>query len=173
MTTNEKKATFRLRHTASIQGRAAEARRLLGLSEAYFKCFGDDLRTFADMKLSHADAADVLHALIPDPPKPANPTKARNTRSEIAHRYAIGQPGANSDECRRTGYGLYNAVVDYVDHAGNATGERRFETALYGSGAARKRKALDLLLDRIDLEPGTMQSVQPTADDVLDMIELN
>ena len=150
--------SFKIKHTKNYENKMDYAAKILGLASAYF----DDLQAVMDTldakKVDESYAEGFVQALFPAEDKAKTPARTTSRREEIMNLFSNGM-GNNG----RTGWDLYNAVTEYVDHhsAGRMTSTRmdksealadvereaRFERAIFGSGATLKQKALDLLLN--------------------------
>lgn len=175
-----------IRHTSNARARIDEAKRVLGLADSYFNAQAEMLDYLSGVQLPPEKTRAFLQTLIPDPAEGANKTRAVNARREIGSLYLGGQKGGNQTAVKGTAYGLLNAVVEYSDHrrttrvgSGSVSkAESRMESVLWGSGADLKQKAVDLLLEQIELPAGTGQlpsagpSDRPDVDSVLAGLDL-
>jgi phage/plasmid-like protein (TIGR03299 family) len=148
---------FKIKHTKNYENKMDYAAKILGLASAYF----DDLQTVMDTLdsklVDKSYARGFVEALFPS----ADEKVAKRTESRRDEVFSLFSGGMGNNG--RTGWDLYNAVTEYVDHhaAGrmtptrvdksealaNVEQEARFERAIFGSGATLKQKALDLLLN--------------------------
>lgn len=160
-----------IRHTRSARNKIDEARRILGLAGEHWAQEKEMLDYLAGASLTPDSARSFLSRIVPDPKDGANKTRAINTRREIASLYAGRQKGATQQAVRGTAYGMLQAVAEFADHhrttraaAGadaRQRAENRFESVLYGSAAGLKQKAVDTLLDMLEL--GESRAVVPAA----------
>lgn len=135
-----------IRHVGDVLGRAREAQRLLGITAKYYDAFGDQARAFAQHSLTREALARYFHDLVPDP-KDANPARAITTRETLHRLFEVGKGNALPG-VRGTVWAALNAVTEYVDHErptrltiGGNERLKRFESSLFGSGAALKERA--------------------------------
>ena len=181
----EATSKVKIRHTRNAGDRIGEARRVLGLAGEYFEQHAETMTELAGYSVDRAFTEAYLKALVPDPKGAASPTRAGKTRAQIGRLFNGAQRGAGSDAVRGTAYGLLNAVTEFIDHYRTARAtqsgsraENRMESVLYGSGAQLRDKAYGLLsratgvgFDGVPL--AAQATPNPTADDVLSMVDLN
>lgn len=70
-------------------------------------------------------------------------TNKRNVIADLLN-IAHDSPGANLPSANGTLWGAFNAVTFYHDHAARTKGDKRWESASLGNGAAMKESALQL-----------------------------
>ena len=135
-----------IRHVGDVLEKAKEARKLLGLSRKYFDDFAAQARAFARRSLTAEALAGYFKDLVPDPAE-GDPSRAIATRESLVGLFESGRGNALPG-VRGTLWAAVNAVAEYVDHerparraGGAALAERRFASALFGSGAALKERA--------------------------------
>lgn len=148
------KTGISIRHVGDVLGRAKEAERLLGISIKYFDTFGEQAQAFAHREMLKHAAARYFEELVPDP-KDGDPARAGKTRETLERLFEAGKGNALPG-VRGTLWGALNAVIEYVDHErptrlheGDSAAEKRFESALFGSGAQLKERAWSLALDLV------------------------
>lgn len=139
---------YRIRHTASMDGRIAEARKTLGLAMNY----GQQLKSLAeDMMMERFTSADfmpLMNDLIPVPEKEgAGRSRALNQRQQLHY---VWKASDNLDNVRHTKWGMLQAVVEYHDHhttskntKDSSSEENRFKRIV--DGAPLVQRAYDLL----------------------------
>lgn len=156
-------AEIRLRHTTNVESRVAEAQRALGLTFAYL----DEFEQIAErMLLTKLDERSVLRTLAQVfPPQDVNPLKLNaselrrvisgNETTPLAKALRMYETSENIANIRGTAYGVYNAVVEYLDYgqtyrsrAVSAADNRASSILLAGPAAQKKQKAAALLLSR-------------------------
>lgn len=138
----------KIRHTANWNGKANEAKRVLGLTENYFANMQKTLAGLNEQPLSQADSEAFTRLLLPAKDEKAVPTRTVNMRDEILKRYNCPATGTFG----QTRWDMLNAVTDFADHAQTLRGNNstRLESALLGSGAQLKESAATLLLSPLD-----------------------
>jgi hypothetical protein len=84
--------------------------------------------------------------MIPLPAKDKSQTRAENQRAKLTELFESGV-GQNLPGVSGTAWAAYNAVTEYTNYWRTTRGsqERRFESALIGSGADLVRKSVDYL----------------------------
>ena len=162
-----------------IQADAADRLSKVAQGFAQYKAIGEAL---AGVKLSGDGIADIFKHLIfkgdvPDKPS----TKSLNQLDALLGAYRAtlneGTPGG-------TGWTVLNAVTRYVDHtrtarntsgAASSTEEARLNSAWFGTGAAMKKDAIDLLakagclvLEGMGIDSSLSQVIAPSAVDPID-----
>lgn len=172
----------KVRHTAGATVNLVEARRILSLARDHFEEQANRLNRLAEVSIDDRFVEAFSKALYPDRDNQNN-TRAQNARAEIKALFNGGQAGADHAAIRGTAYGLYNAMTEYVQHhtapvttkrSAREVAETRFESTLYGSHAAKRQRAFDLLCRATGTDgqgKGLMELVKvengPTADELL------
>lgn len=135
--------TCKIRHTSAWKDKEAEAARVLGLGEHYFKTVQDTLNGLNTKLLSPAQMEEFTKLLLP-PGKEEESTRNKNIRAEIDSLF--GRGAGNRGQSR---WDALQAVSDYADHGMTLRGNNstRLESALQGAGATLKQRAFDLLTD--------------------------
>ena len=133
-------------HTGAIEGKVAEARRVLGLATNYFAAFGEGADLLAGRQVSRVQLDSYFAALYPDPAEGADPARARSTRMTL---HGLFEQGMGQDMLGVKGsiWAAYNALTELVDHHQGKDPRRRMEGAWLGDGAKLKRRAWDLAID--------------------------
>jgi len=142
------KNQIKIRHTANAKDKVNEAQRILKLVEAYYGDLSGLMAELDKQVMAKDEAETFIKVLIPAQDENKVPTRTVNIRTGIFDRF---QNGAGNRGNSR--YDMMNAITDYVDHGrstritgdGNAQ-ESRFESAIFGSGAALKQRGLNLLI---------------------------
>jgi phage/plasmid-like protein (TIGR03299 family) len=127
-----------LRHTRSMKSRLAQAHEVLGISKEIFQESRDVDRMLAKFQMGTQKwdgLLDHMFAIDPDATK-ASHTYAMNRRSELTELFENGV-GQNLPGVSGTGWAAYNALTEYANFHRSTRGgqERRFESAISGSGA--------------------------------------
>jgi len=136
------KNIVKIRHTENWKDTEAEAARVLGLGEHYFKSIQEHLGRLTEQLLTPAQMADFSALLFPVKEGEQVPTRTQNIRDEINRLFQSG-PGNHG----RSRWDALNAVTDYADHYQTLRGvnSTRVESAILGSGAQLKQKAFEYL----------------------------
>lgn len=127
-------------HRRNWQGKIDEARRVLGLTEDYFKALKANLDGLNEQLLTPEQMDQFSRLLLP--PGEEESTRNANIRAEI--NALFGRGAGNQGRSR---WDALNAVTDYADHHSTLRGPNstRLESAMMGSAAALKERAAALL----------------------------
>jgi phage/plasmid-like protein (TIGR03299 family) len=151
-------ATWRVRHTSSLDGRMEEARKALGLSFAYAEAFSATAGDMVAKTLTDRQVDRILADLWPLPQPRGEATEvtpgvlAAATFTKVKALYHESDTVA---PVRGTAYGVMNAVTEYLDHVATYSGRTgssdedvKATSLLYDGGAAnaKKQQAWDLLV---------------------------
>lgn len=164
---NESGAKYqaKLRHTKSLPDRAAEARKVLGMSLRYFEVVGKRFQAMAAKEINAAILAQYMDTIFPlAKPTPADDlppaeraqaqdevqeerAQAKRIHEAIAYLFENGR-GNQMPGVRGTVWAAYNAVTEYVDHVRgirlDGTPRQSWaESALFGNGDWHKGHAFD------------------------------
>lgn len=152
--------SWSIRHTANKNERTRQAVDAIKRGNEYFGRHADSMRGLAAAKVDSRFASAFAQALFPDPKEKTARNSMPEKRAEIGRLFSYKQKGANQAAAKGTAYGLFNALAEYIDHSrgtrvvGNATaGESRFDSTMFGSGAALKQAGYGLLTRVLELEP--------------------
>ena len=129
---------IRIRHTASMKERLDATRNALGIAKEQSRGYDALLKAFAQIHMTGDRWTEFSKVLIPDNPTAKHNTRAANARQKLLS-LAVTGVGQDIPGVAGTGYAAYNAVTEYVNYhrssrGGDAAQERRFESALMGSG---------------------------------------
>jgi phage/plasmid-like protein (TIGR03299 family) len=137
--------SYRIKHTQSLDGRVAEARRALGIAFKATELDRQITEMLAGKHLAERQIREILEAAWP---------KVDENDEEETEKRAVGkamdlyETSPNLEGIRGTAWGAYNAVTEFVDHEvtyrsrfGDAT-EHRAESLLFGDGHDVKERAL-------------------------------
>lgn len=72
--------SFKIRHTQSLEGKVAEARKTLGLAERYMTAFDKEAKAFFEKQITPTEFWDIVSAVHPEPDEDAS--KSAKTRHE-------------------------------------------------------------------------------------------
>ena len=108
--------------------------------------FEDQARAFARRSVT-SEALDLyFKSLVPDPAE-GDPSRAVTTRESLLRLFEAGKGNALPG-VKGTVWAAVNAVTEYVDYErptrrsnGDSQVEKRFESAVFGSGASLKEQA--------------------------------
>ncbi len=142
---------FTIRHTGDRVHSVEEARRVLDISFAYFKEYGDFMNELAQQNFSDEQFVAMVNTLFPMPAK-ATDMQRDNIGKKRA---ALLATYWNSPRVPRgTKYGALQAVTEYYDHVKNGGRKRDTREAaelksrdiLLGDGVTFKDRAVGLLV---------------------------
>jgi phage/plasmid-like protein (TIGR03299 family) len=143
-----------VRHVGDVLGKAEVAKRLLEITVKYYDTFEDQSKALAGRSLTGETVRAYFRDLVPDP-KDADPARAVATRETLVRLFETGR-GNTLTTVRGTLWAALNAVAEFVDHErptrvkdGESAPLKRFESALFGSGASLKERAWSLALARV------------------------
>jgi hypothetical protein len=105
--------TFKIRHTQSMDGKVAEARRVLALSDAYFDKFSEEMHKLIDATVKESEVGEIFELAYPKPEKDVKGAMKRweDKQDALWDIY-------NSDTLtglRGNKYGVFNALEERLD----------------------------------------------------------
>jgi hypothetical protein len=110
------KSSFRIRHSATVGDRAADARKALGLSFAYLDRFQMDMQALIEREITPVDVAKVINALYPEPDKDAAKVAVTKHENKIDTIYQIYTQSPTCENVKGTAWGLMNALTERLDY---------------------------------------------------------
>ena len=118
------KQSFKIRHTASVDGKIAQAREALGLSIAYFDEFSKQAKELFEREVTNAKFSEIINKLYPKPDsdKKGSLKKWENKVVLLDELYHNSPTNAN---IKGTAWGVVNALTERLDY---------FRTARKGNG---------------------------------------
>lgn len=124
-----------------------EAKIRLGIARERLDAFKEDAETLAQMVLDEVVAINLLNEIfktdnVDKPLEEQTPTVQRVFNLYNGSGYGSGMATAQS-----TGWGLLNAVTQYYDHEYGKNADNRLMHAWMGNGEAKKRSAMEALLE--------------------------
>lgn len=163
------KGQAKITHTRGAAQQIAEARRILGLSSAYFTRFGVVAQSLADYRVNSRFVTAYTESLWPKSDDAKRTDKANDrARERVIALFRGEQHGGAMDAVRDTAWGLLNAVTEFVDHSepkriGKQCDklEASFERCLLTGGAVFKQRALDIMLDRTGMSKLAQSTKSP------------
>lgn len=144
-----------VRHTSRALDRLAEAREALGFATMAAEHEAEIAKTLVRLPMSTDKWTRLLAAVVPENDAAKRHTRTDNIRTEILR---LAEEGRGSDlpGVSGTGWGALQSVVEYVNYyrATRAADEtqrqsNRFESSLFGSGAALIDSARSELLSMV------------------------
>lgn len=166
---------FRVRHNSNVFDKVTDAQRLIAEAEGTFDQFNEQITKMQGAKFSE-DHFKMLCLMLYPPTKDAIAsgkmddvsTNRKNVWNDMLGLYS-GGVGQQLATARGTVWGALNAVTEYVDHKRRSTApsvervvaglpdgkrENRVSSVAWGSGAALKSQAFEILTEYVD--KGTM-----------------
>lgn len=133
---------FKVRHTRTWEDKAAEAKRILGLTGDYFTNMREILGSLNEKPMTSEDAEAFTKMLFPAKDEKEVSTRTSNMRWGVQRLFREG--AGNHGNSR---WDMLNAVTDYADHQMVVRGKNstRLESALLGTGAELKQRAVEYL----------------------------
>ncbi len=157
---------LKVRHTRNASEAMKTARKALGLATVQINAHAEFERMLTQASMNHQLWEQFSTALIPDPqPKDAaslmDEVKVSNGRArakrELLEELFLNGRGQDIPGIAGTMYAARNAVTEYVNYERQTRGENddvrqanRFESAMFGSGAAMVDQADELLYEMLD-----------------------
>lgn len=110
------KQSFKIRHTATAEGRILQAREALGLSVAYFDEFSKEAKELFSREITDRKFSEIINTLYPKPAKDAKKvalTKWENKVVLLDDLYHNSNTNAN---IKGTAWGALNALTERLDY---------------------------------------------------------
>lgn len=117
----------------------------LGIVANSWERFLVQSRTLAGQTITTAEADDFVKALLEPYRTSGVPVEESRAFKRIKALFAGSAIGSDIPGVAGTRWGLLNAVTELVDHERGRSANTRLESAWFGTGAALKNRALDLL----------------------------
>jgi len=141
-------------HTENYRDKVAEARRVLGLADLYYKHMEREFNKMLDATMRESDMSRFVNSLFPDTQKAEGGT-LKASASTIKKRDRIrelARAGRGNKGVAGTRYSAFQAVTEFVTHERNPNvspgrdrEDVRVNSMLFGSGRDLTQKAFDLL----------------------------
>lgn len=122
-----------------------ETRRQLGIVSGAFESFLVQSRQLAHVDMPTADADAFLTELLKPWHKAAADVKESKAYKRILQLFNGAAIGADIPGVKGTRWAMLNAVTEMIDHERGRSTNTRIESAFFGSGAALKARAAELL----------------------------
>ena len=137
------KSAVRVLHSENFK---ADAVRLeLGIAADAWERFLINSRQLAGQGMSAAEADDFLSALLAPWDKASRDIKESKAFRRITSLFNGGAIGHDIPGVSGTRWAMLNAVTELVDHERGRSDNTRIESAWFGTGAALKSRAVELL----------------------------
>lgn len=132
-----------IRHVGDPKAKLAQALNTLTRTDAYVREFEEMATRLAELDVQVDEAEKLIRAILPD--RPRRETQVESIISRFQHSPFVGE------EFHGTGWGLVNAVSDYLEHGRESkvrTAASRFTGGLNGDTHRYTGRAAQLLLRR-------------------------
>jgi phage/plasmid-like protein (TIGR03299 family) len=110
------KSSFKIRHSATVTDRAADARKALGLSFNYLDKFQEDMQALIEREITPVEIDKVIKALYPEPDKDAAKVAVTKHDNKIDTIYQIYTQSPTCENVKGTAWGLLNALTERLDY---------------------------------------------------------
>ncbi len=148
------------RHTANVLKRMNDTREFLGLVEAHFELFMQNVNRMVDLQFTEGNVREVAAAAI-ELDLDAATDKQSKAKIAVVDRvtelFYTGQ-GSNLLTAAGTGWGAFNAITEFIDHEWVVSGskskdansldvtDRRLNSSWFGGGQDVRQRAWDKVL---------------------------
>ena len=159
---------FKVRHTTSAEQQLPEVQKALGLREQYRIKFGEAMEHLKSFQLKGSEISNILETVIFPMPKQIvqeggkvtdiveasqKAMTARKNKIEAVTKLIDTGKGTDIANVVGTGYGLYQALVEWADHGksikvtkNRSREEVKFENVFWGTAANFKQDCFDALI---------------------------
>ena len=137
------KSAVRVLHSENFKADAV--RMELGIAANAWEKFLINSRQLAGQGMNQAEADDFLVALLKPWNRAARDIKESRAFGRVMQLFNGGAIGADLPGVAGTRWAMLNAVTELVDHERGRSNNTRIESAWFGSGAALKSRAVELL----------------------------
>jgi len=149
-------ASFKARHTASIDGRIADAQDALGITYKFIDEFSATATELSDRKCSTSQLEQAVEIVweknpewvtLTDEDRKTGLTRWDNRLETIGKIFVgEGERGDTMSTITGTGWGALNAITEYTDWYGRIAGRDERASGFNQANEALKGKALDAVL---------------------------
>lgn len=133
MALNGCKQSFKLRHTLKVEGRVAEARRVLGLTFNHMDSFENLAKSLFEAPMTDADWDKVINAVYPKPDAQAAPQVLTKWTAKRDLLDDIYRKSPTQETIKGTYWGALNALTERIDYF--RTGRTANGEALIGAAS--------------------------------------
>jgi len=137
------KSAVRVLHSENFKADAV--RMELGIAADAWERFLINSRQLAGIGMAREEADDFLAALLTPWHRAAKDVKETRAYGRILQLFNGGAIGNDIPGVAGTRWGMLNAVTELVDHERGRSDNTRIESAWFGTGAALKSRAVELL----------------------------
>jgi phage/plasmid-like protein (TIGR03299 family) len=146
--------SIKIRHTKNAAARIAAAKTLVQNTIIHSGHLQAKFRALAGKQVSRENVLTILDRLFPKPEAGVSPKRHEKVLEQILANFESNDGNAYPEQ-RGTGYAMFNAITNYIDHtapvrvtekrAGQTPDSIRAERTLFGSDATFKMGALAVL----------------------------
>lgn len=144
------KGLFKVRHTKNAVSRLTDAHKALQAIEADTLTIEAKLNFLASRKVTRESMQSIFDRLFPVAKKAdgkdVDTTRRDNVLTAVLANYESNDRNTFVEQ-RGSAYNLLNAITEYTDHERSSRGDRRQESALFGSGDVLKSRAFEYVLE--------------------------
>lgn len=134
-----------------------EAVRLcLGVVASAWERFLVDSRKLASVPMGGLEADNFIRELLEPYHTSKKPIEESKAYREIVRLFNGAAIGSNISGVQNTRWGMLNAVTELIDHSRGRSNNTRIESAWFGTGAAIKARAVDMLTADLESESVTV-----------------
>jgi phage/plasmid-like protein (TIGR03299 family) len=133
------KNVFRAKHTSSVDDRLKQAQQVLGVSTKWADSFKEESEKLLKVSYSEDRFQRVLNKVFPEPNQSTERQK-RNTQAVHTQIRGIFSNERNSKNFGSNGWTMYNAMVEYLDHARDASVDDRLKATMTVGSWVEKKK---------------------------------
>ena len=141
-----------IRHATNIEERMAVAAEALGITYKYMEALEKTGKTLAAKKMGDAKVESILRQVFPVPDSFDTPDRIDMT--DFGKALNVWRTSDDLDAIRKTGWGVVQAVIEYIDHEVDykarrwSPGDTRFRALVIGGVAmGKKEKVLAAALE--------------------------
>lgn len=149
-----KKSGFTIKHTKRADDLITEAQRALGIAHSYYDAFAEEANRLLARRFTDDMMKELGLGLIPKARTGDDSTRSKNRRDELVQLFTTGK---GHGPIAGTAWAALNAAIEFSDHAretrvhGESDREEgRVAASWFGSGAAFKQQAYDLVNEILD-----------------------
>lgn len=137
----------KIRHTQNAHAALAQAHEVLGITHILTTELSECFNMLAKKRVSNKQAAELVEAIFPSGGKKENGEEGKRITAIRDNFYNAYYNGIGQEKIVGTGWGFYNGITHYLDHAKEYKNESTmFESLMGGESFKTTQKALDLLI---------------------------
>lgn len=110
------KQSFKIRHTATVEGKIEEARRVLGLTFAHMDTFEAIAKQLFETKVTDAQWDKLISELYPIDDDTASKTAQTRHAQKMDTLQALWKVSPTNEKIKNTAWGALNALTERIDY---------------------------------------------------------